>query len=193
MCIKRRIANIIVRKRNLTHGAFDSFISVWFCLFILFHLWVIATWKLGLPNPHPTSMKRLSVDRPVYSVELFVTESSLPALLVGGVVERRRRRRVDSDRYNVVRKSRSVVQPKPTTSDDEERLLLLPSMPSGWDDDMPQRGLLECVTDVGQILTHIPPKIMIPIFVLPKLFVHTPPKQNFRDKSLFIHTWIKGI
>jgi len=54
-------------------------------------------------------MKRLSVDRPVYSVELFVTESSLPALLVGGVVERRRRRRVDSDRYIVVRKSRSVV------------------------------------------------------------------------------------
>ena len=66
-------------------------------------------------------------------VELFVTESS-PALAEGA----RRRRRGDSDRYNVVRKSRSVVAPRPTTSDDEERLLLL-SMPiSGWDDDMPR-------------------------------------------------------
>jgi hypothetical protein len=70
-----------------------------------------------------------------------VTFLSLLVLLL--VLEEERTRRADMERYNVVKNSRSVVAPNPTTRDEEDRLLLIMSLPSGWDDD----DMLQCRVD----------------------------------------------
>jgi hypothetical protein len=66
---------------------------------------------------------------------VVVADDTFLSLLL---LEEERARRADMERYNVVRNSRSVVAPNPTTRDEEDRLLI--SLPSGWDDD----DMLQC-------------------------------------------------